>query len=187
MLGTLIVTDAANTQLTTYSGVSYITHTSAGTFGTVGYHTWNFNWKAPAKGSGNVTFYGAFNITNDDGSSFGDTCQTDTLTVKENVGAGISQLTPGTRGQLSVYPNPAKEIINLDYTLNQSSTVEINMYSIGGKKISDLMTGFTQSEGEHTQQFRIPGGTSPGIYFIQLLIDGYPGTYRDGIQRIMVE
>ena len=81
-LGTLIVTNTTEMQLV--GSGKYITHKSGGTSGTNS-RTWNFNWTAPAAGTGNVTFYGAFNITNSSNNSSGDTCVLSTLTVSECV------------------------------------------------------------------------------------------------------
>src|SRR5690349_22876987 len=58
LLGTLIVTNSTEMQLV--GSGKYITHKSAGVTGTNS-RTWVFNWTAPAAGTGNVTFYGAFN------------------------------------------------------------------------------------------------------------------------------
>ena len=82
LLGTLIVTNTTEMQLVGTG--KYITHKSAGVTGTNS-RTWVFNWTAPAAGTGNVTFYGAFNITNAMNNSSGDTCVLSTLTVSECV------------------------------------------------------------------------------------------------------
>ena len=80
ILGTLVNT-GSETKLT--SNQKYITHTSMGTSGS-GSKAWTFNWTAPAPGSGEVTFYGAFNIANGNNSSSGDTIMLSTLSVKES-------------------------------------------------------------------------------------------------------
>jgi hypothetical protein len=81
-LGTLIVTNTTEMQLV--GSGKYITHKTAGVSGT-GSRTWMFNWTAPAAGTGDVTFYGAFNITNNMNNSGGDTIVLSTLTVAECV------------------------------------------------------------------------------------------------------
>ncbi len=88
-LGTLVATDLTNTQL--LSGTKYITHKSAGTIGTTGFHTWTFDWIAPAQGTGDVTFYGAFLCTNNNNGSSGDATVLSSLTVSEcNASASIT-------------------------------------------------------------------------------------------------
>jgi hypothetical protein len=65
-VGALIVTDSANTQLSTTTGREYIKHTTTGTFdGTSdGPVSWSFDWLAPEPGTGTVTFYAAGNAAN---------------------------------------------------------------------------------------------------------------------------
>ncbi|CAN5643356.1 hypothetical protein BH11BAC1_BH11BAC1_21690 [soil metagenome] len=79
-LGTLIVTNTTEMQLV--GSGKYITQKTAGTAGTNS-RTWLFNWTAPATGTGNVTFFGAFNITNSGNNSSGDTTVLSTLVVSE--------------------------------------------------------------------------------------------------------
>src|SRR6185436_7418712 len=80
LLGTLIITNTVETQLV--GANKYVTHKFAGTSGS-GSRTWNFNWTAPVAGTGNVTFYGAFNCANNSGNSAGDTIYKSTLVVSE--------------------------------------------------------------------------------------------------------
>ena len=60
----------------------YITHKTAGTAGTNS-RTWTFDWTAPGIGAGDVTFYGAFLITNSGNNSSGDTTVLSSLAVSE--------------------------------------------------------------------------------------------------------
>lgn len=54
--GTLLGTLAAGANCQLVGGGKYVTHTNA----SPSISTWTFNWTAPAAGTGNVTFYGAF-------------------------------------------------------------------------------------------------------------------------------
>ena len=80
LMGTLINT-STETQLTG-AGSKYITHTSSGTSG-IGSKVWSFNWTAPVANAGNVTFYGAFNVTNSNNNSLGDTIKLASLIIPE--------------------------------------------------------------------------------------------------------
>lgn len=79
LVGTLVVTNNTETQLV--GSNKYITHRTAGTAGT-GTKTWQFNWTAPAAGTGAFSFYGAFVSANGSGSS-GDGVHLKTLAVVE--------------------------------------------------------------------------------------------------------
>lgn len=70
------------------SGV-YITHSTNSTLN-MDSKSWQFEWTAPVAGTGNVTFYGAFNISNNDGSYTGDTIVLSTMTSIENTGLSVA-------------------------------------------------------------------------------------------------
>jgi hypothetical protein len=59
-----------------------LSHTSGGNSGN-GTITWNFQWTAPAAGTGVVRFYASSNATNANGSTSGDNTYTNTFTLQE--------------------------------------------------------------------------------------------------------
>ena len=75
--GTFVITNATETQLT--NGDASVTHTASGNTASGGAKTWNFDWTAPVAGTGDITFYGAFNAANGDGGTSGDVIYTSTL------------------------------------------------------------------------------------------------------------
>jgi hypothetical protein len=91
--GTVSVSDPVNTQYST-SGPGYLKQTSAGTFnGTPSGVSWQFQWQAPAAGSGPVVFYWCGNACNGNNGTSGDAPCRDSLVVTE--GSGVAE--PGTR------------------------------------------------------------------------------------------
>lgn len=62
---------------------SNATHTGGGNVAPSGSRTWTMSWKAPASGSGLVTFYAVVNATNSNSSSSGDQIIKTSLTVQE--------------------------------------------------------------------------------------------------------
>lgn len=99
LLGSLISTSSQ----TKIVNSKYITHTSSGVSGT-GSKTWAFDWTAPAAGTGSVTFYGAFNVTNSNGATSGDTVKLATLAVSETptiTSFKFSALTPEVTGTIN--------------------------------------------------------------------------------------
>ncbi|MHB8261203.1 MAG: choice-of-anchor V domain-containing protein [Bacteroidia bacterium] len=131
-LGTLVITDATNTQLTT-TNTNYVEHTVPGTLGTTGFHTWTFNWTAPAAGSGSFTFYGAFNITNDNSLNTGDTINVYQYTVSENTTAGIKTISAGAEA-ISIYPNPCKSNFSVE-PKNVNEKQNLQMFDLTGKLV----------------------------------------------------
>jgi len=164
-LGTMIITNSDSTQLVGSGG--YITHTSAGTLGTNGYHTWKFNWTAPAAGTGLVTFYGAFNVTNDDGTDKGDTIYTSTLAVKE-APTGIADLSMEPYN-IKVYPTLVVSGLKINYQLNEQSAIKADLIDMQGRIVKNLFTG-NQNPGTQTISTDLSGAGS-GLYFILLKIN----------------
>jgi hypothetical protein len=155
-LGTLVITNPTKTKLVGTTG-NYITHLSAGTSFPSGIATWSFDWIAPAAGTGAVTFYGAFNITNNNNNASGDAIRLSTMTVQEALVSIITD-NAATEESWNVYPNPAKEVIYLSSPSNSKirslEVLDINCRLIKAFEdehllknkafdISDLKTGVT--------------------------------------------
>jgi len=164
-MGTLVNT-SAQTQLTG-TGVKYITHTSSGTSGS-GSKTWTFNWTAPTAGSGSVTFYGAFNVTNANNNTLGDTVYTSSLIVPEDISTGLSHSSAGL-ASVKIFPNPVADQLNVKYFTNESSSVEIKLFDIQGK-ISDVLLSSDNKKGLHVETFEIAGKYPAGIYFVKITV-----------------
>ncbi len=84
---------------------TYITHTSSG----ITQNQWTFNWTAPATSQGDLTLYFAVNMANGDNNSTGDYIQAGSFSIPENTGT----LQEIDMSQITIYPNPANDFINL--------------------------------------------------------------------------
>ena len=163
LLGSLTITDPTRMHFTGL-GLKYLTHTLVGTTATNHTCVWQFNWKAPAEGTGDVTFYGAFNFTNNNNAITGDTIHTSTLTIPEGT-VGISD--PIVIASLNVYPNPMEGQLKLTYYLQQPETVEINLLDATGRQFMQLFNR-KQDGGKQNFTVDVEGKISPGIYLVQL-------------------
>jgi len=132
--GTLVVTSPTETQL--IGSGKYITHKSTGTSG-VGTRTWTFNWTAPVTGSGNLKFYGAFVAANGNGANTGDQVFLSSLTVIENLSAGIAENIVNSDSYI-VYPNPATDKVNLESLDTENKITNIDLIDITGKRIKTI-------------------------------------------------
>ncbi len=70
-------------------------------------------------------------------------------------------------GKISLYPNPANNIINLKLTLISASKVNIDLYDMTGRNVLNLLHA-QLSEGEFNQSFNLDKNIPSGRYFIQL-------------------
>lgn len=163
LLGTMALIDPSTTKFTSASS-KYITHKSAGTSFPGHTATWSFSWTAPAAGTGPVTFYGAFNFTNNNDEETGDLIRTSTLTVAESIGVGIDETT--AMAAFEVYPNPATDMIHLNYTLQSTNPVAISLYDVTGKKMADLLDE-TQESGVHARSWSL-ANYEDGVYVLTL-------------------
>lgn len=131
-----VMTNTSSTTKLTGGG-KYLTHTQSGLTGTGGVKSWSFDWTAPAAGTGDVTFYGAFNHANGNGGTSGDSIFKTTYVIKEKVTSiGINNDELSNLG-FTIYPNPASNYI---YVKNDKGVVytEIEVYDLSGKLIYKL-------------------------------------------------
>ena len=67
---------------------------------------------------------------------------------------------------ISVFPNPTKNILNLEFELSKTESIEIDLYDLNGKKVLSFLDEL-QSKGRHILQKSIPSKNHPkGVYFI---------------------
>ncbi|MFN8145193.1 MAG: choice-of-anchor V domain-containing protein [Bacteroidia bacterium] len=103
--GTLVITNSAETQLksATVSGVSRqsVVHQLDGG-ATNNTHTFNFNWTAPAAGTGNVTLYYAGIAGDHDGNESGDYVYNGSLALTEGGGCNAPAQPGAISGTMSV-------------------------------------------------------------------------------------
>lgn len=170
LLGTIIVTDTTRTKLV--GNNKYITYREAGVYGT-DFLTWTFNWIAPKEGTGNVTFYGAFN-SNHEGHKGGDETVLSTLTVREKWKTGVKQ-NLAQRSGLVVFPNPAQSFAEVTFNADFSAGAWIDVMDMQGKSVSQVVV--SQQNGVVKQQINT-ANLPNGVYFIRLTADGEIATKR---------
>lgn len=88
------------------------------------------------------------------------------ITFHADLGTSINQI---TNNNLCIYPNPAQESANIKYTLDNNSTVSIEVFSLLGTMIFET-TPSIQSVGE--QKFQLnTASLEEGIYLVNLKIN----------------
>lgn len=168
--GTFLGTLIAGTGTSLNGSNHYIR--SSGSNITTNPKVWTFNWTAPAAGQGPVTFYGAFVLGH---GVLTNLCQ---YTVYEtSVGLNDNSETEN----FSIFPNPVNQELYIDYTLNTNSKIEVNIYSLDGRKIACLIKK-EQSSGKYTDSISIKETLSKGAYIAELSIDGV-----SKFQKVIVE
>lgn len=181
--GTLTAGTGTTIKTATISGVSRrsITHTFGGGSGTVGSHTFNFTWKAPAAGGGNVTFYYAGVAANGNNSNNSDYVYTGNHVFTEYVQpSGINDLT-NNAAAVKVYPNPVTDNFTFNYNLGSAQEIEAGIYTLNGQLVQQLTTG-VRSEGAHSETATLNENIHTGIYLLMLKAEGKTQTQKLIIQ-----
>lgn len=118
---------------------------------------WEFEWIAPETGTGDVTFYGAFTVNKP-------VTKLSTYIATENTSIFIEE--PADL-QASVYPNPAKELINIVYHAEAMGKLKIDLVSMNGRSIILLNDAIVQ-KGDHSVTCLLPQGLQTGIYILRI-------------------
>ncbi len=71
-----------------------------------------------------------------------------------------------------MYPNPAAEVITVEYSLDSAEPVSIDLYDQQGKVIRTFVRQERQTAGWHTQSLWLPPGLSSGRYVLVLTTPG---------------
>lgn len=162
--GTLLGTLTAGTG-TQVNSSRWVTHNPAVSANPAVY---NFNWTAPAAGTGEVNFYGAFAITRN-------TTHTDVLTVSEKAVTGINE--NSAFAKFSVYPNPVVgSKLTIGYSLKQSGMVKTTLVDVTGRAVA-VFDIKNLAAGTHDFTYELPE-LNNGIYFIQIDSQGKTLTKR---------
>lgn len=166
LLGTLIVTNITETKLV--GSGKYITHLNpSGTIGTANSKTWTFNWTAPVAGTGDVTFYGAFNAANGDNNFTGDVISTSTLVIPEHITSSVYD--PNNNDVLKVFPNPVSDRLTVSLkSLPSEALGFVEIIGIDGK-LTKKIVWENRNSGNLSQGTKIDvSDLNAGIYFINI-------------------
>lgn len=151
------------TQITGFG--TYITHSSGGTIG-VDSKTWTFEWTAPSPGVGNITFYGAFNAANGNGSNNGDSIFTTTHTVYEST-LSTNQLT-NNPNQIRIFPNPVKDHFTIRFN-ELEGEMNLVLFNIEGKKVFEK-NNISILKGDVSTTVSLNDNIISGNYFLDITI-----------------
>jgi hypothetical protein len=83
--------------------------------------------------------------------------------------------------KLTIYPNPSKGNVNIEYTIETSSKVNLSIYNILGVKVAELANN-NQSSGSY--KFNVSAADNDfhsGVYFISLIVND-----KATLQRLVI-
>lgn len=128
--------------------------------------TVTFTWKAPAKNSGQVRFYGIINAVNGDGTSANDKPSSTIM-----IGLAESLNTPNLakENKFSIYPNPASTVLNIKRQAADNGSYEMQVLNNSGQIVSTTNTTVNNSALEHSIN---TSSLASGLYILRVAHNG---------------
>ena len=159
--GTLILTDAVNTQISSANSRDYLNHTSSGNTQT----SWNFQWTAPSSKVGPIKIYYAYNIA---GYPYSNTSGDDIYTSIKTISApNSSQIYTNELLDFNCFIGN-DEKLNILSNLNSNRDAELKLYNISGKL---LCSRNLKLKVNQVDKVNIPNDLPSGIYIVSLTTD----------------
>jgi hypothetical protein len=149
---------AGNNQLQLLAAGNAVTHTSSGTTPAGGAKAWTVKWKAPAAGTGDVTFYAAVNAANGNLGTSGDAIFSTKLAIAEQDLSAIVQTEHPA--WVTFFPNPATDVVILATEGLESAPYTLAIYSLTGQQvISQPVELSTGTDRISLNVSKLPNGT----------------------------
>lgn len=134
--GTFVITNTTETKL--INSDAAVTHSPSGTIPNGNMKTWSFDWTAPAEGTGDVTFYGAFNATNGDGETSGDVVYNTNYSAMEHV-VGVNEI-QNEDIAVNVYPNPFTDYVTVTSQNDEKQIAKVQVFNQAGSLLRQVNT-----------------------------------------------
>jgi len=118
----------------------YVTHQLMGTYPTTNHlGQWTYKWTAPTYNAGNISFYACYNAANNNNTNdAGDETYYAKITVTPSA-VGVTPISEN-KISLSVYPNPANEMITVEFTDLKTQSIAISLMDVQGKIVKKVIT-----------------------------------------------
>lgn len=142
------------------NGRTYAEHDNV----SVNVNQFNVVWKAPAAGTGPVTFYAAGNAVNRNGSTSGDGAAATSLQLEES--NSTSTGAPGlTAFAVSAWPNPTSDLYRLALRTENGGDYRLRVVDLNGRL--QWETNRSLHSGEHSLELdaRV---WKPGLYLLEV-------------------
>jgi len=174
--GIFTITNTTQTKLVNNN--KSVTHKAGGLAPDGNSKTWEFDWTAPAEGSGEITFYAALNAANGNNQTSGDNIYKTSLAVSENTSSGI--VTTEVEDNLfKVYQTTELNQLFVEYSDSEKTPEAIRVFDLSGKL---LITKHIRTFSDDTMVLNIEN-LSTNIYLVQIQTDAGPLTKKVMINK----
>ena len=103
-----------------------------------------------------------------------------TVSIENINGKSNIQTTENIINNINIYPNPAKDNLNINYYLTNDGLVTISLYNVLGEKVVDVIND-NQVKGSHNSNIDLKS-VSAGVYTIKMT----SGVNNTIVKRIVV-
>lgn len=163
--GTLTATQASTVVRTMNAGKMLVEQTDMLTGTSATNMASSFDWTAPAAGAGTVTFYGIVNAVNGNNSDNGDKCSPSaSAAFTENNPTSVGNLS-GNGLDLSLYPNPAQNIV---YLRNIHAAGNVQVVNMSGAVVARQ-----EVSGQSAEEMISVSQLPDGLYFVTYTSSGH--------------
>lgn len=160
--GSLIGAGIGGTQNFSSAGRDYVSHTAASN--TSG--QWAFSWVAPATNVGDVTFYFASNVANNNGADTGDMIYLSTKVISP---AGASIEETSNDAKFTAGYNATSNKLVLDFNYLAIGDMNMNLVDMNGRNVFSYNLG--QSEiGANKETIALPSDLNDGMYVVHFFV-----------------
>ncbi len=129
-----------------------------------------FNWTAPASGTVNVYYDGAA-VNNDALANALDNVYAHNFQLAVASGTATSIIENSKLSDVKIFPNPAKNILNLSYSIERDIHIDAKIVDISGKVIINAFSK-NSTKGLQNETINISNLQS-GLYFLILKGEGF--------------
>ncbi len=164
MAGSFTGSGIGGTQDFTALSRDYITHTASSN--TSSTQLWAWTWTAPATNVGDVTFYVASNVANDDGSTSGDM-----IYLSQHVIGSVADVNEEEIAETSFEAgyNPQSNAVVVDFTSLTAGDMFFNLVDMNGKSVyTRSMVSSSIGENKHTVD--LPSSIDNGMYVVHFFV-----------------
>lgn len=177
MAGSFTGSGLLGTQDFSSGGKDYVSHTS--TSNTSSTQVWAWTWTAPATNVGDVTFYVASNVANDDGATSGDV-----IYLSEHILGSVASVNEEELAEASFtagYNTDANKVI-IDFTSLTSGEMFFNLIDMTGKSVySKSMSSALIGENKHSVM--LPASIENGMYVVNFFVGNKAMTANILVQK----
>ena len=152
-----------NTSINSANGRKYANHTSASNSGAV--PGWDWTWTAPISGSGDVTFYVASNLANNNGTTSGDEIWLSQHSISESPSASLSDLTQSSLNNVSFVPG--KDEVHVSLNTFENDEVLFSLVDFKGRNVYTTNLGIADS-GLNTYNVDLPSDLKAGSFIVKI-------------------